>query len=355
MPHPHHSSTKLISLILATVAFFATVFSETQAVDVSVKNVRPVFNNGEHNAFTDLTWFKGHIYLTFRSCPDGHMVFPTSQIIVLKSSTGKDWSQVHSFSVKNRDTRDPHFAQLNGVLFVYTGTWYCGPNKPKLRNINQMVGYGVSTQDGKQWSTSFMLEGTYGHYVWRTATYNNQVYMCARRTRDFAEVTSLQERSKLLQSRILASDDGKRFLPVGTFQEKDGDETAFMFDDAGTITAIARRGRGTAELITLSANLQVSTRRDLDRYIGGPFIGRFGDHTLVAGRNIVNGVSKMVICTLNDGKLENLCELPAGGDCSYPGMIQLCPGCVLVSYYSSHETDDEGEPMTNIYLAELEF
>jgi len=341
-----------------TLAILFTVFAvinEIQASEVSVSNVRAAFSNGEHNAFTDLAWFKGHIYLTFRSCPDGHMVFPTSSIIVLKSSTGKDWTQVHSFSVKNRDTRDPHFAQLNGELFVYTGTWYCGPNKPEIRNINQMVGYGVSTKDGKQWCSSFMLEGTYGHYVWRAATYNGRVYMCGRRTRDFAEVTTLQERSKLLQSQILSSDDGKRFIPVGTFQEKDGDETAFMFDDSGSITAVSRRGRGTAELITLSSNFRIKTRQDLGRYIGGPFIGRFGNHTLVAGRNIVNGIPKMVICKLVSGKLQNLCELPAGGDCSYPGMVQLCPGCILVSYYSSHEKDEEGQPVTKIYLAELEF
>ena len=355
MPHPHPRSSQMIVLILIAIGLFSPISGETQAVEVSLTNVRPVFNNGEHNAFTDLTWFKGNIYLTFRSCPDGHMVFPTSRIIVLKSAAGKNWSQVHSFSVNNRDTRDPHFAQLNGELFVYTGTWYCGPNKPTLRNINQMVGYGVRTKDGKQWSSSFMLEGTYGHYVWRTATYKNHVYMCGRRTRDFAEVATLHERSKLLQSQILASEDGKRFLPVGTFQEKDGDETAFMFGDSGSITAVARRGRGTAELITLSADFQVTSRNELDRYIGGPFIGRFGDHTLVAGRNIVNGVSKAVVCALVAGKLKNLCELPSGGDCSYPSMIQLCPGCVLVSYYSSHENDDDGKPMTNIYLAELEF
>jgi hypothetical protein len=344
-----------MALILLSIGFFIPIVGSTQAVEVSQTNIRSVFNNGEHNAFTDLAWFKGSIYLTFRSCPDGHMVFPTSRIIVLKSAAGKNWTQVQSFSVKNRDTRDPHFAELNGELFVYTGTWYCGPNKPEVRNINQMVGYGISTKDGKQWSSPFMLEGTYGHYVWRTATHNNHVYMCGRRTRDFAEVATLTERANLLQSKILASQDGKRFLPVGTFQEKEGDETAFMFDELGRITAISRRGRDKAELITLSADFQITSRQELDRYIGGPFIGRFGDHTLVAGRNISGGESKLVICTLVDGKLTTLCDLPSGGDCSYPSMIQLCPGCVLVSYYSSHEKDDDGKPMTNIYLAELEF
>lgn len=355
MRFSQNRTLQMFFIFVAIVGTCSTLVTKTQGSDVLVQNVRAAFNNGEHNAFTDLTWFKGHIYLTFRSCPDGHMVFPTSRIIVLKSSTGKRWTQVYAFSVKDRDTRDPHFAQLNGTLFVYTGTWYCGPNKPKVGNINQMLGYGVNTEDGNDWSSPFILEGTYGHYVWRTATYKNQVYMCGRRTRDYAELKDLQNRAKLLQSQILSSHDGKRFLPVGTFQEKNGDETAFMFDDTGAITAVARRGRGTAELIRLSANFQVTARSELDRYIGGPFIGRFADHTLVAGRNIVDGVAKMVICTLVDGKLNTLCELPAGGDCSYPSLIQLCPGCVLVSYYSSHEKDKDGNPTTNIYLAELEF
>ena len=355
MTLPHYKTVKMLYLFILSFWLLPTIARETNADEVSVNNVRQVFNNDEHNAFTDLIWFKGHIYLTFRSCPDGHMVFPTSRIIVLKSSSGKEWSQVHSFSVKNRDTRDPHFAQLNGELFVYTGTWYCGPNKPQVRNINQMLGYGVRTKDGAHWSTAFLLEGTYGHYVWRTATNGNRIYMCGRRTRDFAEPSTIQERAKIMQSQLLASDDGKRFTPVGTFQEEDGDETAFMFNDKGVITAVARRGRDSAELISLSRTFQVTSRQTLDRYIGGPFLGRFGDHTLVAGRNIVNGAPKLVVCELLRGKLRNLCELPSGGDCSYPGMIQLCPGCVLVSYYSSHESAVDGKTMTNIYLAELEF
>ena len=47
---------------------------------VNVASVQRVFHNGEHNAFTDLIRYKGLYYLTFRSCPDGHMVHPTSSI-----------------------------------------------------------------------------------------------------------------------------------------------------------------------------------------------------------------------------------------------------------------------------------
>ena len=93
---------------------------------VRVASVRRVFHNGEHNAFTDLVRFKDTFYLTFRSCPDGHMVHPTASIIILASKDAQEWRQVHRFHVEERDTRDPHFLIFRDKLFVYTGTWYSG-------------------------------------------------------------------------------------------------------------------------------------------------------------------------------------------------------------------------------------
>jgi len=101
---------------------------------VGVTSIRRVFHNGEHNAFTDLCRFQGQLYLTFRSCPDGHMVHPTASIIILRSrDDGANWDQVHRFSVKDRDTRDPHFLVFRDRLFVYTGTWYSGPPRSSAR------------------------------------------------------------------------------------------------------------------------------------------------------------------------------------------------------------------------------
>ena len=93
---------------------------------VRVASVRRIFDNGEHNAFTDMVCFRGRFFLTFRSCPDGHGVHPTSSIIVMSSEGGQDWQLVHRFRVPKRDVRDPHFLVFKGRLFVYTGAWYCG-------------------------------------------------------------------------------------------------------------------------------------------------------------------------------------------------------------------------------------
>ena len=89
---------------------------------VTVSSVRRVFHNGQHNAFTDLCRYRGQLYLTFRSCPDGHMVHPTASVIVQRSRDGEKWDEVHRFRVEQRDTRDPHFLIFRDRLFVYSGT-----------------------------------------------------------------------------------------------------------------------------------------------------------------------------------------------------------------------------------------
>ncbi|MHC4120501.1 MAG: hypothetical protein ACYSWO_23655, partial [Planctomycetota bacterium] len=68
--------SETIFLVLCMVALpFQTTAAELPEVEVT--NVRRVFHDGHHNAFTDLVRFRGRFYLTFRSCPDGHMVHPT--------------------------------------------------------------------------------------------------------------------------------------------------------------------------------------------------------------------------------------------------------------------------------------
>lgn len=107
------------SLMLA----LAIVLGAGDAVEdakVRVVSVRRVFHNGEHNAFTDLARFQGKLYLTFRSCPDGHMVHPTASIIVLASDDGQDWRQVHCFHVAEHNARSA-FSRFQGPVIRLHG------------------------------------------------------------------------------------------------------------------------------------------------------------------------------------------------------------------------------------------
>ena len=316
---------------------------------VCVRNVRRAYYNGEHNAFTDLCWFQGRIYLTFRSCPDGHMVFPSSTIRVLTSDNlGRDWREVHRFSVGRRDVRDPHFLVFRDKLFVYTGTWYCGDGPPKQREANRMLGYAAVSADGARWEGPHVLEGTYGHYIWRAAAHGGKAYLCGRRKKDFAElpVTS-EEGRRITESAMLESDDGLAWRARAFFQEEWGNETAFQFASDGSVTAVARTV-GNAQLCRARPPYRRWTRSDLGRYIGGPLLARWQGRYVVGGRHMTDRQPAVTaLYWLEGGQLEEFARLPSGGDNSYPGLVELPSGEALVSWYSSHEKG------TAVYLAQL--
>lgn len=321
-----------------------------------VESVRRVFHNGEHNAFTDLCRFQGKLYLTFRSCPDGHMVHPTSSVLVLSSADdGKTWKEVHRFSVPKRDTRDPHFLEFRGKLFVYTGTWYSGETTlPRDQyDLNLHLGYAATTADGASWQSPILLEGTFGHYIWRAAAHGDRAYLCGRRKPQF-EVTAKGEGRKV-ESLLLESDDGLSWRRCSQFRESEGDETAFLFEPDGRLIAVARGGGNTeAQLLQSQPPYLQMDMTSLGRPVGGPMLARWGDRYLVGGRRTFPDRGPVTALSwLDDNQLVEAAELPSGGDCSYTGFVPLSPTRGLLSYYSSHERDDTGKPITAIYLATL--
>jgi hypothetical protein len=322
---------------------------------VKVSNVRRVFHNGEHNAFTDLVRFGDKLYLAFRSCPDGHMVHPTASIIILSSTDAKQWQQVHRFHVAQRDTRDPHFLVFQNTLFVYTGTWYCGATSPKPQDydLNQHLGYAAWSKDGAQWYSPILLEGTFGHYIWRAGAFEGKAYLCGRRKKDFA--IGPKGEGRMVESAMLESDDGLIWRTRTLFQEVDGDETAFQFEAQGRVVAIGRRGRGSAQLLKSKRPYTLWERKELDRSVGGPLLACWGGHYVVGGRKTIGNQGPTTsLCWLANDRLHEFAELPSGGDNSYPGLVEIDPTHAIVSWYSSHEKEANGKAVTAIYLADLE-
>lgn len=340
-------------LLAGVVSLLGSSLAAAEPPAVEVTAIRRAFHNGEHNAFTDLIRFQDRLYLTFRSCPDGHMVFPSSSILILASDDGDEWEQVHRFSVSKRDTRDPHFVIHNDRLFVYTGTWYCGDGPPRERDLNEHLGYAAWTDDGSDWHSPVMLEGTYGHYIWRAASHDGKVYLCGRRKREFVKIPTPED-DPTVESAMLESDDGLVFRYRGLFQNEYGDETAIHFEGDGSLLAVSRTGSGrNAQLVRSSPPYEKFERTDLGRYIGGPLLKKWNGRYLVGGRRTI-GPPRTVLYWLEDDALTEFAELPSAGDNSYPGFVPLDDRRALISWYSSHEQDEHGRPITAIYLAELE-
>lgn len=344
----------LFGLLILAAGSISSSRADDALPGVRVSNIRRIEHNGEHNAFTDLCRFQGRIWLAFRSCPNGHGVHPTSSIIVLSSDDGREWSPEFRFSVPKRDVRDPHFLVFRDKLFVYTGAWYCGDSSPNSYDMNQHLGFAAWTEDGKTWHGPKMLEGTYGHYVWRAATFGDKAYLCGRRKKLFVETATRAERDPLVESALLESDDGLVWKRRGLFQETFGDETAFLIEPDGSILAVARSGGGrNAQICRAKPPYSEFSRVDLDRYIGGPLVTKWGSRYVVGGRKMLGGPARCSLYWLADDQLHEFAELPSGGDTSYPGFLETSPDKALLSWYSSHEKDADGKTITAIYLADL--
>jgi hypothetical protein len=197
-----------------------------------------------------------------------------------------------------------------------------------------------------------MLEGTFGHYIWRANTFGGKAYMCGRRKKNF-EMKPRGE-GAIVESAMLESEDGLIWRTRSLFQEVRGDETAFQFEEDGSIIAIGRRGRDNAQLLRSRPPYVHWQRKELDRYIGGPLLVRWSGGYVVGGRKTIGDKGpKTSMCWLVGDKLYEFAELPSGGDNSYPGFVELDDGRAIMSWYSSHEKDKDGKTMTAIYMAEL--
>ena len=321
-----------------------------------IASLRQVYNDGNHNAFTDLCRFGEYYYLTFRSCPQGHMIFATSRIVILRSRDGETWTAVHAFSVPDRDVRDPHFLVFQAKLFVYAGTWPVDPADAHKMDQNNHLGFAVSSTDGTNWSALQALAGTHGYYIWRAATYGGVAYLNGRCIRDFVTPVDNAEERALMQSWLLQSSDGLTWTPAALMLASYGDETAFLFAEDGEVTALVRTEAGRpAELCRSDPPYQQWTRTTLDRAVGGPLLARWGDRYLVGGRKSLDRSRPVTaLYWLVDDALVEALELPSGGDTSYPGFVQTAPDRALLSYYSSHEGSGTNLAPCHIYLAELE-
>ena len=322
---------------------------------LSIESVRQIYNDGNHNAFTDLCRFQNRFYLAFRSCPDGHSMASSARAVILVSDDAESWTEAYTFSVPQRDTRDPHFLIFKGTLFVYSGCWLIPP-EGQIRSLNDHLGYAVWSADGRAWQGPRILEGTYGHYIWRAAAYGNKAYLCGRRRPDYAPGVEAERDPARIEGAMLESDDGLIWKFAARFTEDYGDETAFLFEADGEVVALARGGADPqpARICRSRPPYNEWIRTDLHRNVGGPLLAKWGGHYLVGGRNREDPERpRTILYWLIADALHEISELPSGGDNSYPGFVPLSETRGLLSYYSSHEGSGTSLAPSAIYLAEL--
>ena len=337
-------------LMTALVLIGASYSFATVPVTVEVVEVRKIWDEAPHNAFTDLVRWQDAFYCAFRE-GRGH-VSTDGRIRILESKDADSWTSAALISLEGYDLRDAHLSVTPDGRLMLLG----GAAPREKDNQSAPTGTFVSfSKDSRQWTEPQIVVEP-GRWLWCVTWYKGKAYGVS--------YTAGQGSDRYLD--LLVSDDGinyKQHVPK-LFEQGYPTEVTLRFDSEGTCYALVRRDRRGDD--PSSAILGVS-RPDYKQWqwkdlgsdfngFGGPNFIRIpsgigstepAEAWLAAGR-MHDGGAHTALCYLDveNGTMTKLTKLPSGGDTSYPGMVWH-NNMLYVSYYSSHENK------TSIYLAKV--
>jgi hypothetical protein len=305
--------------------------------------VKKIWDQGGHNAFTDLIRFQNLFYCCFREAA-AH-VGGDGKVRLLTSFDGATWSPVALIEAAGVDLRDPKLGVTKDdrmICFmggsIYKGTTLEG-RQPRV----------CTSTDGRHWSP---VEKALGEcdWLWRTMWHEGEskFYGTVYNT---SPTTSKPKAEAEWSEKLFTSNDGKVWALNAIWDIKgQPNEAAIRLQKNGDMIALARREAGdkTSVIGTAKAPYRDWTWATPGVLCQGPNMVVLPDGRIIAGgrsRGATPG-AHMVLFSMTDKTLTPILELPSGGDCSYPGMI-FHEGILHVSYYSSHEGK------TSIYYAKV--
>lgn len=335
-PHIPLTTFLTVALFLITIAVTSPM---ARAVEPRlVENVK-IWDEGEHNAFTDLLHHEGLWYCVFRE-GSAH-VSPDGAIRVLVSEDGNQWKSRALITHPIEDLRDAKIAVTPDGRLMINGA---GMQAEKEVRYHSFVWF--SSDQGKTWTEPAQI-GDPGFWLWRATWRDGYCYSMGYRTD--------RDRDNRIV-RFYRSRDGvdyevhvpKMNLPNGV------GEDALLFNEDGSALCLFRYENGDKMgfLGKSEPPYDQWSWEPTNQRLGGPQMIRLPDGRILAASRFF-GAGKPVRTSLawvdpDDATLTECLTLPSGGDSSYPGLVWK-DGLLWVSYYSSHEEK------TSIYLAKVAF
>jgi hypothetical protein len=316
-----------------------------------VVSVAKIWDQGKHNAFTDLIRWQGKWYCTFREA-EAH-VGGDGKLRVLESGDGTKWEPVGLVVEEGIDLRDPHLSISpdDRLMIVAGGSVYRGTKT--IMGRQPRVSF---SKDGRTWTPPQRVLAE-GDWLWRVTWHEGKCYgvaynAAARQTKEAKEAA---KESKAVSSepaewklKLVVSPDGVKY-DVITHLGVPGhpNETTLRFLPDGKLMAMVRREGGSTFgwLGTSTAPYKEWSWNETKHRFGGPNFIVLPNGRLVGSSRLYTG-PKTTIAHMTSSTYEPRLSLPSGGDTSYAGLVWH-DDLLWVSYYSSHEGK------SNIYVAKV--
>ena len=332
---------------IRSIAMILAVFAGAGAattIEAEIVEVKKIWDDAAHNAFTDLVYFGDRFYCAFRE-GRGH-VSADGRIRVLRSADADTWTSAALISFRGYDFRDAHLSITPDNRLMLIG----GAAPRKQDNERAATGSFVSfSADGDTWTEPVIVSEP-GRWLWRVTWHEGTAYGVS--------YTAGGNGDRYLS--LLKSADGLTYEPLveRLFDKGYPNETTLRFGPDGTCYALVRRdsfnNAPTSTMLGISEpNYTAWTWHDLGtefNAFGGPDFLRLPSGRWIAGGRMHQGGAHTALAVLDieNKTMTRLIALPSGGDTSYPGLLWR-DETLYVSYYSSHQGK------TSIYLAKIRF
>ncbi|MDP5186451.1 MAG: glycoside hydrolase [Alishewanella sp.] len=289
---------------------------------------RCIWQQGDHNAFTDLIAWQGALWCVFREAAD-HVSGDGMCRLLRSQDQGASWQAVACIVDPQADLRDPKFSLhpdgrllINGVAALHD------------KSAGSHQSFICASSDGINWSALQPI-GDINYWLWRISWQQDTAYALAYHVK------------RPTLSRLYSADATLKFTSLqDVYQGSYANENHLLFLETNDVICLLRRDPEPGLLGRSSAPYSDWQWTTLSARIGGPTWLKLPDQRVVACVRLYDDRVRTGLCGINllSGELTEWLTLPSGGDCSYAGMV-LQDDKLLISYYSSHESK------TAIYFA----
>jgi hypothetical protein len=307
--------------------------------------VKKIWDQAPHNAFTDLIRYKGHWYCTFREATGHHAT--DGRVRVIRSSDGTNWETVALLQGEKDgdDWRDFKLTTTPEGFLLLNGSITLTGDADRYRESVTLL-----SPDGTHWSRPYADASGDDTWRWSVTWHDGYGY-------------SIGYTGKDREGHLYRTRDGKTWESVADkifpqSEEGYGNESCLLFDNDGTAYCLLRRdpkkknwaadAPGSSALLgTAKAPYTEWTWKDLGVRVGGPILRRLSDGRVVTAVRVYSPPrTELLEVDLKNATTTKLLDLPSKGDNSYAGIVEE-DGMLWISYYSTHEDK------TSIYLAKI--
>lgn len=323
---------KHVLLFLTLVPVGGLLSDSAVSAEPEIVSVKKIWDQGTHNAFTDLIRFQDRWWCTFREAKvHGRSI---GRVRVIVSSDGEQWESAALVAQDRVDLRDPKLSNMpDGRLMLMMGGSVYRPGGPYGTRAPRVS----FSKDGREWTGPRKLLAE-DHWLWRVTWQGEWGW----------SVSKLGEGRDPRRGMLYRTRDGLNWEWVTEFRLPDNtwnaSETTLRFMPDGEMIALVRPewiGRSQAPYTKW-------TWTKLQHRLGGPNFIQLPSGELWASSRFYGKSRSTVLARMTPDSYEPVLTLPSAGDTSYAGMVWH-DDLLWISYYSSHEGK------TSIYLARIRF